>query len=117
MTDYSDGNWHGWSELANPPIHPESRIDQVWHDEKTGRAGVNFARKAGFAAWGQTLKFRVVTPYVEPATYSGNCWAYHYTHQDPSTASHNAGGNCVHGTWTAEHVDGKLRRFSWEADE
>lgn len=65
MIDYNDGNWHGWSG-GECPVHMESRIDHVWHDDNIKQAGITKGCLAGAAAWGQTLKFRVTKPYVEP---------------------------------------------------
>lgn len=117
MTDYNDGKWHGWNG-GECPVHLRSIIDQVWHDEKNDSCGITRNRLAGTAAWKQTLKFRVVTPYVEPQTYTGKCWA---SQADIGSAAifykTNFSETAVFGTWTAEHVSGKLRRFSWEADE
>jgi hypothetical protein len=114
MTDYNDGKWHGWNG-GECPVHPDSRCDLVL-------ANGNMFRAISTNGWSWSadeanpiIAFRVVTPYAEPETYEGECWAYHYVGSCPTTANSNPGANSIPGKWTAEHVNGKLRRFSWEA--
>jgi hypothetical protein len=115
MTDYNDGKWHGWNG-GECPVHPETQGDFVFED-----GNILCKRLVGEWDWDDTnlpiIAFRVVTPYVEPETYEGECWAYHYEGTPPATAIFNFRGVSIHGRWTAEHVYGKLCRFSWEADE
>ena len=73
MTDYNDGNWHGWSG-GECPVDPESLVDQVWHDPDRGTAGLHVQKRAGSRAWGQTLRFRVVKPYREPREFWVNVY-------------------------------------------
>ena len=117
MTDYNDGKWHGWNG-GECPVHPETVVDTVWEN------GTRDGYKASGFDWNyegpsRVIVFRVVKEHKEPVAteYQGECWAYHYDHTDPTTASHNVGGDCVHGTWTATHVDGKLQSFTWTADQ
>lgn len=70
MIDYNDGNWHGWNG-ADCPVHPNSVVEAVWHDPRQNSAGMTGPRQAKVEnyvtlAWGQVVKFRVVTPYTEP---------------------------------------------------
>ena len=73
--DYNDGKWHLWgrTDSCPPGLHPQTRIDQVWHDPQTGGAGVNLARQVQGCAWGQTLKFRVTEVHREPREF----WVFH----------------------------------------
>ena len=114
MTDYNDGKWHGWNG-GECPVHPESVVDVI-HAEN---GQLNCPRRACINSWDSPnlVAFRVITPYVEPVAYRGTCWAYHYTNLEPSLASHNAGGDCIHGRYTAMHENGKLKSITWEADE
>ena len=73
MTDYNDGNWHGWYGGDDCPVHPKSVVDYVWHDPTRKTAGCGYDRAARedespTLAWGHVVKFRVVAPYVEPRT-------------------------------------------------
>jgi hypothetical protein len=74
MTDYNDGNWHGWNGERKCPVHHESLVDQVWHDPDRDAAGLYVQKKAGSRAWGQTLRFRVVKPYREPREFWVNVY-------------------------------------------
>lgn len=67
MTDYNDGEWHLWNSRHRPDgVHPKSLVTHIWHDENTGKCGMNEDAKAGSRAWSQTLKFRVTKPFQEP---------------------------------------------------
>ena len=70
MTDYNDGNWHGWNG-GERPVHPKSLIDAVWI---TSAGNVlRGTRVAGTHAWSkQTVAFRVVKQYREPREF----WFY-----------------------------------------
>lgn len=69
--DYNNGNWWGWSG-GECPVHPESVVEYIWHDTNQNRFG-SMQMKAGYnenderPAWPHIIRFRVVTPYVEPA--------------------------------------------------
>jgi len=70
MTDYNDGEWHLWHG-GDCPVHPKSVVDVVWHDARRNTAGFADARQARASegptlAWPNVVKFRVVTPHVEP---------------------------------------------------
>lgn len=65
MTDYNDGNWHGWNG-GKCPVHPESKLRAVTED------GGVFNCYADDVAWhhdeagGNIVAFRVTKQYVEP---------------------------------------------------
>lgn len=69
MTDYNDGNWHGWNG-GECPVHPKSVVDVRLFGG--GRAAKYDS--AGLYSWTHSLafsdenivKFRVTKPYVEP---------------------------------------------------
>jgi hypothetical protein len=117
MTDYNDGKWHGWNG-GECPVHPKSIVDIATHN------GPNFPdSKAGnVGGWdvghfNPIVAFRVVTPYVEPVEYTGECSAYHYTGQTPMLADLPPGNGIIAGRYTATHINGKLARIVWEATE
>ena len=60
MTDYNDGNWHGWNG-GECPVHPESLIEL-----RTPYGYHETNRKASITAWENPKLFRVIKPYVEP---------------------------------------------------
>lgn len=60
MTDYNDGNWHGWNG-GECPVHPESLIEL-----RTPSGYHETDRKAGITEWASPRLFRVTKPYVEP---------------------------------------------------
>lgn len=69
MTDYNDGEWHGWNG-GECPVHPKSEVEMIWPstlDESTKRS----KRPAEDFAWhvsgdSPPSLFRVTKPYVEP---------------------------------------------------
>lgn len=61
MTDYNDGEWHGWSG-GECPVHEKAVIDVVYPNGNAYKEC-----NAGTAGWYGPMLFRVVTPYVEPA--------------------------------------------------
>ena len=69
--NYNDGNWHGWNG-GECPVHPQSVVEYLWHDTNQNRFG-SAQRMAGYdenderPAWPHVIRFRVITPYVEPA--------------------------------------------------
>lgn len=118
MTDYNDGKWHFWS-VGECPVHPESMIDMVWPSFMDGQRSFREERKAKEFSWNierQPLMFRVTEPYHEPKTYTGECFAYHYTYLAPSLVENQIGGT-IPGKYTATHINGKLAKIVWEASE
>ena len=71
MTDYNDGNWHGWNG-GECPVHPRSVVEAVWHDPRNAAAGMTGPRPAGdqevgpSLAWAHVVKFRVIKQHREP---------------------------------------------------
>jgi|GEM_PF-3882926 len=63
MTNYNNGNWHGWNG-GECPVHPESEVQWV-HQSHYGSTDM-----AGDLTWklGRTgiVAFRVTKPYLEP---------------------------------------------------
>ena len=69
MTDYNDGNWHGW-DGGECPVHHKTVVEAVWHDPRMERAGMSGPRPAKVEneptlAWVHVVKFRVVKEYPE----------------------------------------------------
>lgn len=56
---------------------------------------------------------------IKPVEETGECWAYRYMGKDTSCqfADFNINGNCKYGKYVATHLDGKLIKFTWEANE
>ena len=70
MTNYNDGEWHGWNG-GECPVHPKSKVEAVWHDPRQNSAGVTGPRQAKVdneptLAWAHVVKFRVVQEYHDP---------------------------------------------------
>ena len=76
MSDYNDGEWHGWNgeDMKPAGIHSKSVIEYVWHNAISNRAGKS-ERVAGYdekdvgPAWGDILKFRVVKEHKGPREF------------------------------------------------
>lgn len=70
MTDYNDGNWHGWNG-GECPVHPDTRGEFVFAD-----GSICTIKPAGAWGWDDTelpiIAFRVTKPYVEPREF----WIY-----------------------------------------
>lgn len=69
--------------------------------------------------WGESSSDIIAYRKKEPVKteYTGVCWAYHNVSYEPSLFSHDVGHPAVKGTYTATHIDGKLKSITWEADE
>lgn len=115
MTDYNDGEWHPWNG-GECPVHPESIAQIVWHNAKSCGAGVSILTEAKDLHWPHAVRFRVTKPYQEPETYTGECFAYHYTSTPPALTSHQVETSIL-GQYTATHINGKLAKIVWEASE
>ena len=76
MTDYNDGNWHGW-DGGECPVHPRSVIDVEWVT-RDGRFGVDLERTAYINNWESPCLFRVIKPYVEPREFwiNEHAWGF-----------------------------------------
>lgn len=60
MTNYNDGNWHGWNG-GECPVHPKSRVDIA------GSWGITRNKLAGDVSWnGGVIAFRIVKEHREP---------------------------------------------------
>ena len=120
MTDYNDGNWHGWNG-GECPVHSLSVVEYVWLDLSLEKAGLMRGNEARHAAWSQVVRFRVVDPYVEPEVRTGECWAFPSFNNNPpvffSDVSDVLGVNYAKGRFTETRINGKPTRIVWEADE
>lgn len=98
MTDYNDGNWHGWNG-GECPVHPESLIELR---TTNGYHGTDC--KAGITSWANPKLFRVTKPYIEPPKprdYWVNeyDWGPSYLHDSKEKADENATEariRCIH---------------------
>ena len=86
MTNYNDGNWHGWNG-GECPVHPKSVVDVFFANGRKGSSKVEakFLRWSRISSCGDVVKFRVVKEYREPR----ECWAY-LTHMHDSLADAEA---------------------------
>jgi hypothetical protein len=119
MTDYNDGKWYGWNG-GECPVHPQSVVDIVYVNAHGITHGPE-RRMAMLNDWnpihsGYTVAFRVVTPYVEPVEYTGECYASYRAPSVP-TFSDVKMFDDTRGKWTATRINGKLARIVWEAAE
>jgi len=64
MTDYNDGEWHGWNG-GECPVHPKSVVDVKFNDGEECEE-----EEAEVWDWEthfvKIIAFRVTKPYVEP---------------------------------------------------
>lgn len=67
VTDYNDGNWHGWNG-GECPVHPKSEIDAKWIT-RDGCFAADDGRIALINNWKTPCLFRVTKPYVEPREF------------------------------------------------
>lgn len=75
MTNYNDGNWHGWNG-GECPVHPQSVVTIKWSCN-----GVEATERAKrFDSWhgGEICAFRVVKAHRAPREWwiVGDCEAY-----------------------------------------
>ena len=74
MTDYNDGNWHGWNG-GECPVHPKSVVEYITATDGESTYGEVEARRLSWVddedGW-IVVAFRVVKEYREPR----ECWAY-----------------------------------------
>ena len=67
MTDYNDGEWHGWPGGGECPVHPMSEVDVLNpNDVFNHDCPVGYFDNAGDVDWALPLLFRVTKPYREP---------------------------------------------------
>ena len=102
MTDYNDGNWHGWNG-GECPVHPESIVD-VKFNEGTEYEG----HEAEDWIWNgklyRIIAFRVTKPYVEPPKprefwINEYAWGFSDLHDNKAEANEYATKNrirCIH---------------------
>ena len=69
MTNYNDGNWHGWNG-GERPVHPDTIVDSVWM-RKNGEVVRDRncpARNRVFEGnkYGKIIAFRVIKGHWEP---------------------------------------------------
>ena len=98
MTDFNDGEWHGWNG-GDCPVHPDSvvqtqladetRLDVIEETADCFFPAANLDWESKCARY-SIIAFRVVTPYVEPVKplerwviYSrGVPWAHYNNRSD-----------------------------------
>ncbi len=64
MTDYNDGNWHGWNG-GECPVHPESMVVVTFNDGEEYK-GFHADKWIWDSDRDKIVAFRVTKPYVEP---------------------------------------------------
>ena len=63
MTNYNDGNWHGWNG-GECPVHPESVVEVQYCDKEKSEAKA-FVWRYGGGDY-DIIAFRVVKEYIDP---------------------------------------------------
>lgn len=71
MTDYNDGNWHGWNG-GECPVHRDSVVNVVWADNRNPDKPGEY--QAVRIAWGSKIgdapvAFRVIKQHREPREF------------------------------------------------
>ena len=99
VTDYNDGNWHGWNG-GECPVHPKSEIDAKWIT-RDGCFAADDGRIALINNWKTPCLFRVTKPYVEPREFWVNEyeWGFSCLYDSEARADEGGGGNrvrCIH---------------------
>jgi hypothetical protein len=99
MTDYNDGNWHGWNG-GECPVHPDSEVEAVYHTISAPVAGLRCDRRqARQFVWDapvtSIIAFRVTKPYREPREIWVNeghdgWWGYAYETRTMAEESRDA---------------------------
>jgi len=116
MTNYNDGNIHGWNG-GDFPVHPKTRV-KIWF-----RHGGHGENQADCYTWRHSdlsgldiIAFQVTKEYKGPEVYTGECWAYHYSEYQSPSLSHVEpyGPGAGKGKYTATHQEGKLMKIIWE---
>jgi len=90
MTDYNDGEWHGWNG-GDCPVHKKSKVECVYTDNQR-----SITRQAIAFVWSATslyrpVAFRVIKEHREPREWwlTGGCgfdvWS---TEEDAIAADH-----------------------------
>ena len=76
MTDYNDGNWHGWAKREKPPLHDLTRIERVYINsygvvKNDATSGMTASVGACRWGWGEglILAFRVTKEHKEPREF------------------------------------------------
>jgi len=65
MTNYNDGNWHGW-DGGECPVHPKSQCDIIEPVDDTQNDDPNVSNgNASAYTWSSPCLFRVVKEYRE----------------------------------------------------
>ena len=81
MSDYNDGNWHGWNG-GECPVHPKSVVSGI------EQSGTRWQAEAFANDWSSFRgAFRVVEVYCEPRTF----WVKFYP-DGPKIVHHGAAG-------------------------
>ena len=94
MTNYNDGQIHGWNG-GDCPVHPETVV-KVWFDWKNSQIeeaqGFDWSKSDLMARESDIIAFRVVKPYVEPRVIWVNEHedGYHTAHNTEERAKHSA---------------------------
>ena len=71
MTNYNDGNWHGWNG-GECPVHPKSEIEAVYLMNREADSHMIFRNTASEKSWRYPFLFRVIKAYRDPR----ECWSY-----------------------------------------
>lgn len=101
MTDYNDGNWHGWDGNERP-VHELSEVDVVWRYHDSRDAIFHSGVKAGAITFagdghGRVVLFRVVKEHKEPREFwLGYNWVTYRTKKDAEDSYGTPSGRVIH---------------------
>ena len=99
MTNYNDGNWHGWNG-GKCPVHPMTLVDVCLID--TPSATDTLAKHWFWDKESTRIRaFRVTKPYVEPRELWINeyDWGFGSAYDNEAEADESASNNrirCIH---------------------
>ena len=73
MTDYNDGNWHGWNG-GECPVHPDTEVEGIYMKGDGIAPSSPFTERAGSFDWAyknryRLVAFRVIEEYREPREF------------------------------------------------
>ena len=89
MTNYNDGDWHGW-DGGDCPVHPESMVEH-----RAAYSHIIGPYPAKNNIWGRPLLFRVTKEHKEPREWLISMSTLH-VQSVPSGFKHDGPSDYVH---------------------
>jgi hypothetical protein len=98
MTNYNDGNWHGWNG-GECPVHPNTEVDVGIGRRYFGETTVRRVEAKAFN-WDAIRGFRVINEYKEPRSgHDVNRW-----HSNPYEELRNSGDTINTHQWRVAEI-------------